>query len=287
MVGTVRIMAGVGRVILAGVPLGNLGDASTRLREALGGTAVIAAEDTRRLRRLCSDLGVEPTGRIVSFFDANETSRVPLLMETLASGSDVLVVTDAGMPSVSDPGYRLVIAAIAAGYLVTSLPGPSAVTTALAVSGLPVDRFCFEGFLPRKPGERRRALAALAREPRTLVFFEAPHRLAESLRDLAAEFGTDRAAAVCRELSKTYEQVRRGPLGELAEWASGDVRGEITVVVAGFVAGELAADVDLAVEVAVREGAGMARKEAIADVAAALNLPKRDVFDAVVAAKLR
>ena len=278
-------MAGVGRVILGGVPLGNPGDASARLRDALASTDVIAAEDTRRLRRLCADLGVEPTGRIVSFFDANETSRVPLLLETLAAGSDVLVVTDAGMPSVSDPGYRLVVAAVAAGYGVTALPGPSAVTTALALSGLPVDRFCFEGFLPRKAGERRRTLAALAREPRTLVFFEAPHRLAEAVADLAAEFGAERPAAVCRELSKTFEEVRRGTLGDLAQWATGDVRGEITVVVAGHSQASVAADADLAVEVAAREAAGMTRKEAIADVAMALDVPKRAVFDAVVAAK--
>jgi 16S rRNA (cytidine1402-2'-O)-methyltransferase len=273
-------------VILAGVPLGNPGDASTRLREALGSAAVIAAEDTRRLRRLCTDLGVTPTGRIVSFFDQNEVARVPQLLEMLAAGDDVLVVTDAGMPSVSDPGYRLVVAAVDAGYGVTALPGPSAVTTALALSGLPCDRFCFEGFLPRKAGERQRAAAALAREPRTLVFFEAPHRLAESLADLAGAFGAERSAAVCRELSKTYEEVKRATLGELAEWAAGDVRGEITLVVAGYVADETAMlPADLAAAVAVREAAGQPRKEAIAEVARGLNVPKREVFDAVVGAK--
>jgi len=175
-----------GTVILAGTPLGQPGDASTRLRDALGTAPVIAAEDTRRLLRLCRDLDVRPTGRIVSFFDGNESARVPQLIAELLDGSDVLVVTDAGMPSVSDPGYRLVVAALAAGVAVTSLPGPSAVTTALAVSGLPVDRFCFEGFLPRKSGERRRLLAELADDRRTMVFFEAPHRLAASLTDLAA-----------------------------------------------------------------------------------------------------
>jgi 16S rRNA (cytidine1402-2'-O)-methyltransferase len=198
----------------------------------------------------------------------------------------VLVVTDAGMPSVSDPGYRLVTAAAEAGLVVTSLPGPSAVTTALAVSGLPVDRFCFEGFLPRKAGDRRRALAALAGEPRTMVFFEAPHRLAETLADMAAILGGDRLAAVCRELTKTYEEVRRGGLGELAGWARGDVRGEITLVVAGAPA--TADDVnpaELAAEVAAREDAGQVRKDAIADVARLRGLPKRVVFDAVVAAK--
>ena len=217
--------------MLAGAPLGQAGDASARLRTALAGTPVIAAEDTRRLYRLCADLGVTPTGRVLSFYDANEAGRVPQLLELLHGGQDVLVITDAGMPSVSDPGYRLVVAAVAEGLDVTSLPGPSAVITALAVSGLPVDRFCFEGFLPRKPGERRRALAALAGEPRTLVLFEAPHRLAATLHDLVEAFGADRPAAVCRELTKTHEETRRGTLEELAGWAAGEVRGEITVVV--------------------------------------------------------
>lgn len=278
--------SGAGRVILAGVPLGRAGDASARLRDALASAPVIAAEDTRRLHRLCRDLGVTPVGRVVSFFEANESARVPQLLDALRAGEDVLVVTDAGMPSVSDPGYRLVAAAVQAGLTVTSLPGPSAVTTALAVSGLPVDRFCFEGFLPRKPGERRRVLAALATEARTLVFFEAPHRLAEALTDLADAFGPDRPAAVCRELTKTYEQVLRGPLAELARWAGGEVRGEITLVVAGAppVAAVISADA-LAQDVATREGAGQARKDAIAEVAQVRGVPKRAVFDAVVAAK--
>ena len=248
---------------------------------------MIAAEDTRRLQRLCRDLEVTPTGRVVSFFEGNESTRVPQLLDVLRAGEDVLVVTDAGMPSVSDPGYRLVAAAVAEGIAVTSLPGPSAVTTALAVSGMPVDRFCFEGFLPRKAGERRRMLAELARERRTLVFFEAPHRLADALTDLAGTFGPSRSAAVCRELTKTYEEVRRGNLGDLAEWAAGDVRGEITIVVAGA-PDEPAADVGpdvLASEVARREAAGQPRKDAITEVARARGVPKRDVFDAVVAAK--
>ena len=253
--------AAAGRVILAGVPLGNPGDASARLREALASADVIAAEDTRRLRRLCSDLSVEPTGRIVSFFDQNEVGRVPQLIALLAEG--------------------------AAGIAVTALPGPSAVTTALALSGLPCDRFCFEGFLPRKSGERARVLSELAREARTLVFFEAPHRLGESLSALAEAFGADRSAAVCRELSKTYEEVRRGPLGELASWALGDVRGEITIVVAGYVGSGAAEPAELAAAVAGREAAGQARKEAIAEVARELGVPKRDVFDAVVAARPR
>jgi 16S rRNA (cytidine1402-2'-O)-methyltransferase len=272
------------RVILAATPLGNPGDASDRLRAALADTPVIAAEDTRRIRRLCADLGVIPAGRIVSFFDANESSRVPALLEALRAGQDVLVVTDAGMPSVSDPGFRLVAAAVEAGAAVTVLPGPSAVLAALAVSGLPVDRFCFEGFLPRQAGARRRALADLADEERTMVFFEAPHRLADTLADMAAAFGDDRPAAVCRELTKTYEEVRRGNLAELV--ASGEARGEITLVVAGALSGPVTTDPRmLAALVSVLEGTGVARKEAIARVAAQERVPKRTVFDAVVAAK--
>ncbi len=273
-------------MILAATPLGRAADASTRLRAALAAAPVIAAEDTRRLRRLCADLDVTPVGRVVSFFDANESSRVPHLLEALHDGQDVLVVTDAGMPSVSDPGYRLVAAAVSDGVAITCLPGPSAVTTALAVSGLPVDRFCFEGFLPRKAGERRRALAALAAEARTMVFFEAPHRLGAALADLVDAFGAQRAAAVCRELTKTHEEVRRGSLGELAEWAAGEVRGEITVVVAGARPVADAPDDALLVdEVRQREAAGQPRKDAIAEVARARGVPKRAVFDAVVAAK--
>jgi 16S rRNA (cytidine1402-2'-O)-methyltransferase len=275
-----------GRVILAATPLGQSGDASPRLRTALVESPVIAAEDTRRLRRLCADLGVSPSGRILSFYDANEATRVPQLIEELHAGHDVLVVTDAGMPSVSDPGYRLVSAAVAAGIHVTTLPGPSAVTAALAVSGLPVDRFCFEGFLPRKGGERARALAALAAEPRTLVLFEAARRLPGTLAELAAAFGADRPAAVCRELTKTHEEIRRGALGELADWAANGVLGEITLVVGGAPATADAAEPStLAGEVAAREAAGELRKEAIAAVARDRGLPKRVVFDAVVTSK--
>ena len=272
-----------GRVLLAATPLGNVADASTRLIAALGSAAVIAAEDTRRLRRLCVDLGVVPHGRVVSYFDANEASRLPELLAALQAGSDVLVLSDAGTPLVSDPGYRLVVAAIAAGIAVTALPGPSAVTAALAVSGLPVDRFCFEGFLPRRASERRRVLAELTGEVRTIVCFEAPHRLAATLADLADAFGSDRRAAVCRELTKTFEEVRRGTLGELADWTAGGVRGEITLVIAGAVVRP--ADVsaaDLAGEVASREAAGESRKDAIAAVARSRGLAKRAVFDAVV-----
>lgn len=278
-----------GRLLLAGVPLGNPGDATARLRDALESAGVVAAEDTRRLRRLAADLGISVPGRIVSYFDGNEERRTPELVEALLGGATVLLVTDAGMPSVSDPGYRLVAAAVEREIAVTVLPGPSAVTTALALSGLPCDRFCFEGFPPRKPADRRAVYAGLAAERRTLVFFEAPHRIADSLTDLAAAFGADRPAAVCRELTKTYEEVRRGPLGELAEWAAGGLLGEITVVVAG--APELAASpadpAELAAAVETGEASGLSRKEAIAVVAKARGVPKRDVFNAVVAAKPR
>ena len=246
---------------------------------------MIAAEDTRRLRRLCADLGVRPTGRVVSFYDANEAARVPQLLAALRDGEDVLVVTDAGMPSVSDPGYRLVAAAVSAGLDVTSLPGPSAVTAALAVSGLPVDRFCFEGFLPRKAGERSRVVAALADERRTLVLFESPRRLAATLTELVAAFGADRPAAVCRELTKTHEEIRRGSLAELAMWAAEGVLGEVTLVIGGASGTASAEPGDLAAAVAAREAAGEARKDAIAAVARERGVPKRMVFDAVVSAR--
>lgn len=277
--------AAAGTLVLGGAPLGNIGDATPRLVTALRSCAVIAAEDTRRLRRLCADLDIVPSGRVLSFFDGNEVARLPQLLDVLRAGEDVLVVTDAGMPSVSDPGYRLVAAAVSEGIRVTVLPGPSAVTAALAVSGLAVDRFCFEGFLPRRAAERRRLLRSLSDEARTVVLFEAPHRLAASLGDLAEAFGGDRRAAVCRELTKTYEEVRRGSLTELARWADGGVRGEITVVVAGAPPRSAAEPAALANAVAAREAAGVSRKEAIAAVAVDQGVPKRMVFDAVVAAK--
>jgi 16S rRNA (cytidine1402-2'-O)-methyltransferase len=278
-----------GRVILAATPLGDVGDASARLARALADAPIIAAEDTRRLRRLCSDLAVRPSGRIVSFFEANESGRVPQLIEALLGGDDVLVVTDAGMPSVSDPGYRLVVAAVGAGLEVTVLPGPSAVLAALAVSGLPVDRFCFEGFLPRKAGERRRALEALRSEPRTVIFFEAPQRLPATLADAVQVLGVDRPVAVCRELTKTYEEVRRGTLGEVLAWAeSHEIRGEITVVLGpGAPTMADSSPAQLSAQVSAAEAAGLTRKEAIGSVAAEFGVPKRVVFDAVVAAKPR
>lgn len=273
-------------LLLAGVPIGQPGDASARLRDALATAEVIAAEDTRRLKRLCRDLGVEPTGKVVSYFDGNEEERTPRLVEALRAGQSVLLVTDAGMPSVSDPGFRLVAAAAAEDLPVSCLPGPSAVTTALAVSGLPSDRFCFEGFLPRKAGERRARLGELAAERRTAVFFEAPHRLGVCLQDMVAVFGGARRAVVCRELTKTHEEIRRGPLAELVEHFSGVVRGEVTVVVEGAPAPvNDSTPTELARLVAVREATGEPRKEAIAGVARELGVPRRDVYDAVVAAK--
>ncbi|MEU9475406.1 16S rRNA (cytidine(1402)-2'-O)-methyltransferase [Streptomyces sp. NPDC048191] len=276
-----------GTLVLAGTPIGDIADAPPRLAEELAGADVVAAEDTRRLRRLTQALGVTPKGRVVSYFEGNETARTPELVEELLGGARVLLVTDAGMPSVSDPGYRLVAAAVEKEIRVTAVPGPSAVLTALALSGLPVDRFCFEGFLPRKAGERLSRLREVAGERRTLVYFEAPHRLDDTLAAMAEVFGADRRAAVCRELTKTYEEVRRGPLAELARWAAEGVRGEITVVVEGAPERgpeELDA-AELVRRVRAREEAGERRKEAIAAVAADAGLPKRVVFDAVVAAK--
>src|ERR671928_1086529 len=222
-----------GRLVLGGAPLGQPGDVGPRLRRAMAEADVLAVEDTRRLHRLATDLEVTLSGRVVTFHESVERARLPGLLAALTDGATVLLLTDAGMPSVSDPGYTLVRAAIDAGIEVTSVPGPSAVTTALAVSGLPCDRFCFEGFLPRKAGERRSLLAGLADERRTMVFFESPHRLADALTDAAGAFGPSREAAVCRELTKTHEEVRRGSLAELASWAADGVRGEITLVVAG------------------------------------------------------
>jgi 16S rRNA (cytidine1402-2'-O)-methyltransferase len=272
---------GNGRVVLVGAPLGNAGDASARLREILASADVIAAEDTRRLARLARDLDVTVSGRVVSYFEGNEERRTPDLVEALRGGAVVAVVTDGGMPSVSDPGYRLVRAALDAGFPVTAAPGPSAVTTALALSGLPSDRFVFEGFLPRSGSGRRSRLRELAAEPRTLVFFEAPHRISDALADLAAVFGADRPAAVCRELTKTYEEIRRGPLEELAGWAAENApRGEITVVVGGAPArpAQRPADAELRAAVARREAAGDSRRDAITAIADEYGLKKRDVY---------
>ncbi len=268
--------------MLAATPLGDVRDASPRLVDALATADVVAAEDTRRLRALAAALDVEVGGRVVSFYDQVETSRLPGLLESLHAGQTVLLVTDAGMPSVSDPGYRLVAACVEEGVVVTCLPGPSAVTTALAVSGLPSDRFCFEGFPPRKQGERQRWFAALAAEPRTCVFFESPHRLAATLADAASVLGEDRRAAVCRELTKTYEEVRRGGLGELAEWAAEGVKGEITVVLGPAEPREGPSMESLVAEVKQRVADGERLKAAAAEVAQAAGVSKKALYDAVV-----
>jgi 16S rRNA (cytidine1402-2'-O)-methyltransferase len=273
-----------GVLVLAATPIGRIGDAPPRLAEELATADVVAAEDTRRLRRLVAELGVTVSGRVVSYFEGNESARTASLVESLEAGERVLVVTDAGMPSVSDPGYRLVAAAVERDIAVTAVPGPSAVLTALAVSGLPVDRFCFEGFLPRKAGERARRLAGLQDEQRTMVFFEAPHRTEAALTAMAEAFGAERRAAVCRELTKTHEEVRRGGLTDLAAWAADGVRGEVTLVVSGRDAGAVDVPTDrrtLAALVADQERTGVRRKDAILDVARRAGLPKRVVYDAV------
>ena len=280
--------ATAGLLLLAATPIGDVADASPRLREALRSADVVAAEDTRRLGRLTAALGVEPSGRVVSYHEHNESRRTPELVDALVGGATVLVVTDAGMPSVSDPGYRLVAAAVEAGVRVSAVPGPSAVLAALAVSGLPVDRFCFEGFLPRKGGERARALAELAGERRTLVFFEAPHRLAATLHALAEAFGAERRGAVCRELTKTYEEIVRGPLADLVAWADGgEVRGEITLVVEGAPEAAAASVPELVSQVEQRAADGLRLKDAVAEVAGAHGVSKRELYDAVLAARSR
>ncbi len=269
-------------LVLAGTPIGCPGDASPRLAAELARADVVAAEDTRRLRRLAADIGADVRGQVVSYFDGNERERTPVLLAALQEGQRVVLVTDAGMPSVSDPGYRLVAAAVDAGLPVTVVPGPSAVLAALAVSGLPADRFCFEGFLPRKAGERARRLESLAGDQRTLVFFEAPHRTGVTLTAMAQAFGGDRKAAVCRELTKTYEEVRRGPLDDLTAWAGQEVRGEVTIVVAGLDdtgrevpdAEKLRTLVDEAVS------GGLSRKDAVIAVAEQTGLPRRAVYQA-------
>lgn len=270
-------------IILAATPIGNLGDASARLREALERAPVVASEDTRVTQRLLAGLGIANRPRLIALHEHNERQKAAELVE-LAREGDLLVLSDAGMPTVSDPGFPLVQAAASAGVLVTVIPGPSAVVTALAVSGLPTDRFAFEGFLPRKSGDRARRLAELAGDRRTLVFFEGPSRLAASLEALAGAFGRDRPAAVCRELTKLHEEVRRGTLGELAEWAAAGVRGEICIVVGG--AAQERADAATALDRVLELAASGARlKDAAALVAAESGLGKRDLYEAALEAR--
>jgi len=274
-----------GRLLIGATPLGQPADASNRLIGALATAEVVAAEDTRRVRTLARALDVTISGRVVSLFDQNEQSRVPALLADIAAGATVLLVSDAGTPLINDPGYRLVTACVAAGVTVSCLPGPSAVTTALAVSGLPTDRFCFEGFAPRKAAARRDWLAGLATEARTAVFFESPRRLPECLRDACAHLGGERRAVVCRELTKTHEEIRRGTLAELADWAAGGVLGEITVVLAGATR---PADVHaLVAEVDALVAGGMRVKDACGQVVDAHpGAPsRRELYDAVLRAR--
>ncbi len=274
-----------GRIVLAATPIGNVGDGSARLWEALASADVVAAEDTRVTRDLAARAGVAIAGELVALHDHNEARTGAWLIERALAGASILVVSDAGMPLVSDPGYRMVSAAIEAGVDLAVLPGPSAPLAALALSGLPTDRFAFEGFLPRKEGERNAALAALAAEERTIIFFEAPHRVAATLASMASAFGAERQASLSREITKKFEETRRGTLGELASWAAAsDVRGEIVVVVAGR-SREAPSVTSLVEEALRRVAAGERAKDVVADLAATFGVPQRDLYAAVVEAR--
>jgi len=274
-----------GRLILAATPIGNVGDGSARLWEALSTADVVAAEDTRVTKELAMRAQIRIGGDLVALHEHNEGHVAQRLVDRVLAGDTVVVVSDAGMPLVSDPGYRLLTAAIAAGALIEVLPGPSAVLAALALSGLPTDRFAFEGFPPRKDGEKASALAALAGEQRTLIFFESPHRVAATLAAMAEAFGGDRQASVSREITKRYEQTRRGPLSDLAAWAAAEqLRGEIAIVVAGRPAEAPTVD-RLVAEALTRIGEGERAKAVVADLAATFGVPQRDLYAAVVAAR--
>jgi 16S rRNA (cytidine1402-2'-O)-methyltransferase len=271
-------------LILAATPLGNPGDASSRLKSAIESASIIAAEDSRRFHRLCSDIEVTFTGKVLSFFEGNEEDRTRELIGELKSGATVLVVSDAGMPTISDPGFRLMRDAIAEGIEVSVIPGPSAVTMSVALSGLPTDRFSFEGFPPRTAGARLATFEKLRFEERTMVFFEAPHRLSDSLKDAVNVFGADRLGAICREMTKRYEETIRGNLGELSAWAdANEILGEITLVIAGAVTDSASLTAaDMVGRVREFEAAGMDRKSAIATVADEFGISKRLVYAAVV-----
>ena len=285
MSGSAERLVGPGTLVLAGTPIGDATQASPQLRRALAQADVIAAEDTRLLRTLLARTGVETDARIVSYFEGNEAERTGPLLRELADGAVVVVATDAGMPSVSDPGFRLVRAAVDAGIRVTSVPGPSAVTTALAVSGLACDRFCFEGFLPRAAGPRRRRLAALAAEERTMVLFEAPHRLAGFLSDAADALGADRPGVLCRELTKPWEEIIRGPLAELRDWAAEHARGETTIVIAGRPADPDGGLDEALARVDERIDAGERLSEAVGRVAAETGVRRRTLYEAALASR--
>jgi len=266
------------------VPLGNVGDASDRLKSTLNSATHIAAEDSRKFSRLCKDLGIEHRARVISFFEGNESERIAELIAVLESGNDLVVVTDAGMPSVSDPGYRIARECVQRNIPITVLPGPSAVITALALSGLPTDRFCFEGFVPRTSGARDTFYEALSQEVRTIILFEAPHRISESLSAAAKAFGGSREIAICREMTKTYEEIFRGTIEQAITWSnSKEILGEITIVIAGFdAASQSISDADLVKAVLAAEANGAIRKDAIHEVAQRHGLPKRHVFDLMV-----
>ena len=267
-------------LILAATPIGNLADASPRLVEAMVESKFIAAEDTRSLLKLANSLGVKLNARLFSLHEHNEGDRLKQILE-IAQDEPVLVVSDAGMPTVSDPGFLLVRAAVEAKIEVTVIPGPSAVLSALAVSGLPTDRFTFEGFLPRKQGDRRKMFASLAREPRTMVFFESPHRILESLEDAVLELGADRAATVSRELTKKFEHTERGTLAQLVEWAKGEPKGEMVLVIAGAQVAEVQIK-DLVEQVLALLDDGAKLKEAVAEIATAAGASKSDLYQLVL-----
>ena len=274
-------------LILACLPIGDARDASSHLIESIQNATYVAAEDSRKFARLCQELNIKHHAKVITFFEGNESEKIDELTSLLKSQKDVLVVTDAGAPGVSDPGYRLIRAAVESDVKIKVLPGPSAVVTALLLSGLPTDRFCFEGFPPRTQGARSKWFNDLAQEERTIIFFEAPHRIVESLKDAGDAFGLDRIGAVCREMSKHYEEVVRGELSQLIEWAeSKDILGEITIVISGFDPGTREFDSAQLVQMVLnQESAGEGRKEAIAQVAKETGVSKRVVFDAMVAYK--
>ena len=274
-------------LILACLPIGDVRDASAHLIESIQNATYVAAEDSRKFARLCQELNIKHHAKVITFFEGNESEKIDELTSLLKSQKDVLVVTDAGAPGVSDPGYRLIRAAVESDVKIKVLPGPSAVVTALLLSGLPTDRFCFEGFPPRTQGARSKWFNDLAQEERTIIFFEAPHRIVESLKDAGDAFGLDRSGAVCREMSKHYEEVVRGELSQLIEWAqSKDILGEITIVISGFDPGTREFDSAQLVQMVLnQESAGEGRKEAIAQVAKETGISKRVVFDAMVAYK--
>jgi len=274
-------------LILACLPIGDARDASAHLIQAIQQVQYVAAEDSRKFARLCQDLNIKHNAKVISFFEGNESEKIEELTNLLKSQKDVLVATDAGAPGISDPGYRLIRAALQSNVEIKVLPGPSAVTTALLLSGLPTDRFCFEGFPPRTQGAREKWFEELAQQERTMIFFEAPHRITECLIDAGNAFGLDRSGAICREMSKHYEEVVRGSITELISWSkSKEILGEITVVIAGFdPASRQIADEDLIKMVLELEEIGESRKEAIAQVAKKYAVAKRVVFDAMVTYK--